>query len=537
LRAQGELTVSAAIRDISDRKRMEAEHRLMAERLTSAVESIQNAFALFDDHDRLVLCNAAYRQLLGRTSSESLAGTPYAELLGDWISNIEFTHEAEREDFRKERLERRMDAPATTFQVRLRDGRSLRVTDRRTPEGGTVKVIWDLTEDVQRAEELRQARNAAEAASNAKSEFLSSMSHELRTPMNAILGFAQLLQRDRKEPLSARHRERVDHIVKGGEHLLHLINDVLDLSRIESGSVSVSIERVNVFDVLDEVRATLEPMAIRAGIRLDAPIIPQELPLVAADRTRFVQILLNFGSNAIKYNRPQGQVGFTVSMPTPQRVRVGVRDTGPGIAADQQAKLFQPFQRAGQEAGPIEGTGIGLFITKRLAELMAANVSFASVLGEGSEFWVEVPVCQAAASVYPAQLPTGANSARVRAARRRLVLYVEDNPENVAFMRELIDSLDTYELVTAASGEQGLELARSRPPDVILLDINLPGMSGLDVMRALREDPALRDVPVFALSAAASERDKLRGLDAGFRRYLTQPVDVQQLVAALEAVP
>src|SRR6185437_7131346 len=203
------------------------------------------------------------------------------------------------------------------------------------------------------------ARTVAEAASAAKSEFLSSMSHELRTPLNAILGFAQLLQRDRKEPLSDRHKERVDQILKGGEHLLHLIDDILDLSRIEAGGVSISIEPVSLLDVLDEVKRALQPLADRQGIELELRVPSTPLPMVEADRTRFAQILMNLGSNGIKYNKPSGKVTFIVTMPAPEGVRVTVADTGMGIPADKQDKLFQPFQRAGQETGPIQGTGIG----------------------------------------------------------------------------------------------------------------------------------------------------------------------------------
>ena len=537
LRADDGMTVSAAIRDISARKRLEAEAKTMADRLASAVDSIQDAFALFDESDRLVLCNSVYRRLVGDFLPGPFVGKPYETLLDAWIGDIAFATEAEREAFRTERLVRRRRDQTTTFDLRMRDGRHLRVIDRRTAEGGIVKTVWDVTSDVRLAEELRAARSAAEAASRAKSEFLSSMSHELRTPLNAILGFAQLLQRDKQLPLAVRHRERVDHILKGGEHLLRLIDDILDLSRIEAGGVSISTEPVGVPEVLEEVRATLDPLAARAGLRLEVLALPPELSMVLVDRTRFAQILINFGSNAIKYNRPSGTVTFGVSLPSKGFLRVTVRDTGIGIPADLQEKLFQPFQRAGQETGPIEGTGIGLVITRRLAQLMHGDVGFRSVAGEGSEFWVDVPIHEAgeraAAPVIPAPLLAAEPFA---AGARRLILYVEDNPANVAFMKDVISSFANVDLITAPTAETGIALARGHRPEVIVMDINLPGMSGLDALHALRGVPETKDIPVIALTAAVSEREKQRGIEAGFYRYLTKPVRVDEFIAALETL-
>ncbi len=527
--------VSAAIRDITERKRIQAIARLNADRLASAVESIQDAFALFDAGDCLVLCNSVYRGLLGDSATGQLVGKTYGELLTAWLGDLEFLDETERERFHEERRARRRE-PTTTFDVRTRDGRSLRVSDRRTAEGGVVTTIWDLTEEVRNAEELRQARKAAEAGSAAKSEFLSSMSHELRTPLNAILGFAQLLQRDKKEPLSERHTRRVEQILKGGEHLLRLIDDILDLSRIEAGGVSISTEPVTVLEVLEEVKTTLEPTAARTSIRIQIAPFPEEVPAIAADRTRFAQILMNYGSNAIKYNRLGGTVTFTLSVQSTNRVRVTVADTGMGIAAEKQDKVFQPFQRAGQETGPIEGTGIGLAITKRLAELMAGSVGFQSLPSEGSEFWVEMPA-HASGEHSIARSAQTEGILRLEGARRGVVLYVEDNPANVTFMQDLLSNFDAIELVTAPTAEMGVELARGRRrPKVIIMDINLPGMSGIDALRVLREWPETREIPVIALTAAASERDRQRGERAGFYRYLTKPVKVAELEAALEAL-
>jgi PAS domain S-box-containing protein len=534
LRTADGVTVSAAIRDITERKRTEAAAKLLADRLASGVESIQDAFALFDATDHLVLCNSVYRGFIGDSLPWPIVGRTFETLLDAWLPTVAFVDDAERDRFRAECVTRRLHAQKT-FDLRIRDGRSLRVIDRRTAEGGTVETIWDLSDDARAAEALRGARAVAEAASTAKSEFLSSMSHELRTPLNAILGFAQLLRRDKEETLTDRDKGRIEQILQGGRHLLRLIDDILDLARIEAGGVSISPEPIDVGTVLDEVTRTLEPMAAREHIRL-ADHAPEALPLVAADRTRLAQILMNFVSNAIKYNRPTGAVTFRVSTPDTDRLRVTVADTGMGIPPDKQTKLFQPFQRAGQEAGPIEGTGIGLVIARRLARLMGGDVGFRSVLGQGSEFWVDMPLHASGArsSVPPAAREE--SSGQVPSEGRRRVLYIEDNPANVAFMVDLVSTVEDVELITAPTAEMGLELAHERRPDVIILDITLPGMSGVDALRALRALAATRDIPVIALTAAATEIDKRRGREAGFDRYLTKPVKVDDFVAALNAL-
>jgi PAS domain S-box-containing protein len=530
------IEVSASIRDVTDRKAAYAAAKLAADRLASAVESIQDAFALFDATDRLVLCNSVYRGMLGERLPGRVVGRPYEEILGAWMGDLVFPDEEACRRFRDERLRHRHD-PTVAFDVQTRDGRTLRVVDRQTPEGGVVKMIWDLTDDQRHAKELAEARVAAESASAAKSEFLSSMSHELRTPLNAILGFAQLLQRDRKEPLSERHKDRVTRILEGGGHLLRLIDDILDLSRIEAGGMSLSVEPLSVTEVVADVAKNLEPMAERQGVRLVvAAHDPAEVPPIAGDRTRFSQILMNFGSNAIKYNRPSGRTTFAVSVPDPGIVRVSVRDTGIGIPADKQGKLFQPFQRAGQETGPIEGTGIGLVITKRLAQAMRGDVGFQSVPGEGSVFWVDMPAHDAPS---PSSRQLGGDTKQAptfAASGRRRILYVEDNPANVAFMRDLVGTFDNVDLVTAPTAEMGVTMACERPPDVILMDINLPGMSGLEAMQTLRATAQTEKVPVIALTAAASERDRQRGLQLGFFRYLTKPVRVDEVIAALESL-
>jgi PAS domain S-box-containing protein len=537
LETPGRVLISSAIRDVTDRKRAEATARLASDRLLSAVESIHGMLALYDDRDRLVLCNSACRSFLGRGVSGAISGRTYAEIIDGCLAAGVFELDGEpAEDFRSRCLRYHAE-PVGTLDLRTRDGEYLRVTDRRTLEGGIVSTLWDVTDDVTRAAELRHARALAEAASSAKSEFLASMSHELRTPLNSILGFAQLLQRDKKAPLTDRQNDKLEHVLSGGEHLLRLIDDILDLSRIESGRVVVSIEPVGVSEVLAEVRTTLAPMANRASIILSIAPLEDPAVVVLADRTRFAQILINYGSNAVKYGKSGGRITLRVSARDDGFLRVEVEDDGIGIPAEKQDKIFEPFHRAGQEAGPIQGTGIGLAISKRLATLMGGRVGFVSTPGTGSRFWIELPAQTATAGV----LPRKADAVRVHpttvgadTGAAHTIVYIEDNPSNIAFMRELLGELENVELITVPTAEVGIELVRERRPKLVIMDINLPGMSGYEATAKLKEWPETREIPVVALTAAAMTTDRQRSATAGFHRYLTKPVRVQELMDTLE---
>lgn len=534
IRTAGGMLVAAAIRDVTDRKRIEAEARRANAFLLSAVDSIHDAFVLYDEEDRIVLVNSTFRELLGRALQGPVVGRLFTELVDRAIADNVFELDNETAAQFRERWCSYHRLPSGALELRMRTGRVLRVVDRPTAEHGTVSLMMDMTEDRLRADELRRAREAAEAASAAKSEFLASMSHELRTPLNAVLGFAQLLQRDKKQPLSERQLERIEHVLRGGEHLLKLIDEVLDLSRIEAGGVTISAEPVALPEVLREVTTTLEPMAQRAGVLVEAAALPPDLPPVIADRTRLAQILMNYGSNAIKYNRSGGHVRFDVTQ-GPELVRITVIDDGIGIPEDKRAKIFEPFHRAGQETGPIQGTGIGLAISKRLAELMKGKVGFSSESGGGSAFWVEVPVDRVGAA-QPVHVPVGApeTSPLMSATPRHKIVYVEDNPSNIAFMRELMDDLPGVELLTAPTAEIGIELIRAHRPELVIMDINLPGMSGFDAAKQLATFPETKDIPIIALTAAALVRDHARAQDVGFYRYLTKPVKVDELTALLE---
>jgi PAS domain S-box-containing protein len=527
------LLVTAGIRDVTERRKLERDNRRANAYLVSAVDSVHDAFALFDEHDRVIMVNSAGRQLLGAAVGGAIIGLPFDDLLDKALRAGVFDFSNETRETLYERWLAYHRAPSGALEVRTGTGRYLRVIHSKTAEHGTVSTIADVTDDMEWAEELRSSREVAEAASAAKSEFLSSMSHELRTPLNAILGFAQLLERDRKQPLSERQIERLQHVLRGGEHLLRLIDDVLDLSRIEAGRIMVSLEPVDVRGVVDEVITTLGPMASRAGITILTPVQVQ-LPRVQADRTRLAQILMNFGSNAIKYGKQHGHVRVALAQPYPGIVRITVIDDGIGIPADKRDKVFEPFQRAGQETGPIEGTGIGLTITKRLAEMMKGKVGFSSEVDRGSEFWVEIPVHRQVTADLAPQVTAPTPSPLATGSARHKVVYIEDNPSNIAFMRDLIEDLPSVELVTAPTAEIGLELIRSHRPDVVIMDINLPGMSGFDAAERLREWPETRNIPVIGLSAAALLRDTSRAKEAGFYRYLTKPVKVAELTRVLE---
>jgi signal transduction histidine kinase/ActR/RegA family two-component response regulator len=385
--------------------------------------------------------------------------------------------------------------------------------------------------------ELHDATLAAERANRAKSDFLSSMSHELRSPLNAILGFAQLIESGQPPPTPAQ-KSSVDQILKAGWYLLELINEVLDLSLIESGQLSLSIEPVSLAEVLADCQAMIEPQASQGGITLafDAAQALDGLPDVRADRTRVKQIVLNLLSNAIKYNRVGGNVEVRAQRAASgERVRVSVQDSGEGLAADKLAHLFEPFNRLGQEAGVEQGTGIGLVVCKRLVTLMGGTIGVESTVGVGSVFWVELPGVARAARQPASGPPAVAAPARLASdPPLRTVLCVEDNPANLLLVAQLLERRPDIRLLSAKDGRRGVELARAARPDIVLMDINLPGISGHTALAMLAADPATSDIPVIALSANAMPRDIEKGLASGFFRYLTKPIKVGPFMDTLD---
>ena len=430
--------------------------------------------------------------------------------------------------------------------ARARDGKETVVSynattfyDRDRTLQGVFAAARDVTER-QRFEralqetnvELESAKSAAEKANLAKSDFLSSMSHELRSPLNAILGFAQLMETSSPEPTDSQ-TESIAQILQAGWHLLKLINEILDLAVIESGKVSLSLESVPLSEIMSECEAMMAPEAQQRGISMTFPEFDEGL-FVRADHTRLKQIVINLLSNAIKYNREQGTVVVTCRPSSEGRTRISVKDVGAGLSPEKVAQLFEPFNRLGQAAGGVAGTGIGLVVTKRLAELMGGVLGVDSVPGNGSVFWCELTSSEAPQvvddRVEPTQIVGSETSTEVPL---RTLLYVEDNPANMTLVERLIARRPDIELLTAVNGTLGVELARTARPTIILMDINLPGISGIEALKLLRTDPLTEHIPVVALSANAMPRDIENGLEAGFFRYLTKPINVNEFMATL----
>jgi signal transduction histidine kinase/ActR/RegA family two-component response regulator len=408
------------------------------------------------------------------------------------------------------------------------------IRDQAGNARGFAKLTRDLTERRQVEQTLTKATAAAEKANLAKSDFLSSMSHELRSPLNAILGFAQLMDSD-VTPATPSQKSSIAEILRAGWYLLELINEILDLAQIESGKLSLSPEPTSLAEVILECQAMIEPQAQTSGIRMTFPQF--DVPcFVAADRTRLKQVLINLLSNAIKYNQAGGTVVVDCAGSTAERIRLNVRDTGAGLPPEKLAQLFQPFNRLGQEYGAEQGTGIGLVLSKRLVELMGGVLGVESSVGAGSVFWCELGAAAAPELEAKMEEPAPFASAQAQPGPPlRRLLYVEDNPANLKLVEQLIARRPTIRLLTAVDGNMGIQLARANQPDMILMDINLPGISGIEALKILRNDPATAHIPIVALSANAMPRDIAKGLEAGFFSYLTKPIRVKEFMQAVDA--
>ena len=393
--------------------------------------------------------------------------------------------------------------------------------------------------------QLNHALSEAKQASNAKSEFLSSMSHELRTPMNAILGFAQVMQINPTEPLSEGQAFSVGQILKGGNHLLELIDQVLELNKIEAGKLSLNLDHGSLHDIISASLSLVQARAAEEGVTI-VENCDDNLPAVLwTDSTRLTQVLINLLSNAVKYNNEGGTVTLSCRETPDQRLCISVADTGWGIPVDKQNDLFKPFERLGRETKEIEGTGIGLTITKQIIELLGGEVNFESEPGKGSTFWVNVPIIhpgthpgadaqKAAPTDIETPLAVDQNERAVKA--QHTILYVEDNPDNIRLIDMIVGQFQSTRLLTTHTAELGLDLAKSEKPDLILMDINLPGINGIEALKQLQNMPQTQDIPVIALTAAARPEEVSAGLALGFKNYLTKPLNVPEFIAAIEAV-
>jgi len=529
--------------DNTARKQVEAEQKQLDQRLRdqqfytrSLIESNIDALMTTDPAGIITDVNKQMEALTGCTRDE-LIGAPFKNYFTD-------------PDRAEAGIKRVLSGSKVTdyeLTARARDGKETVVSynattfhDRDRKLQGVFAAARDVTER-KRFErtlqennvELERAKAVSEKANLAKSDFLSSMSHELRPPLNAILGFAQLINSESPPPTPSQTAS-IDQILHAGWYLLQLINESLDLAQIESGKLALSREPTSLAEVMLECQAMIEPQGQKRGIKMTFP--PSGCAYyVDADRTRLKQVLINLLSNAIKYNQANGTVVVECTKTAPTRIRVSVRDSGAGLPPDMLRQLFQPFNRLGQERSTEEGTGIGLVMSKRLVELMGGVIGVESTVGFGSVFWFELNSTAEPKLGVDTTQPTAIAQAPVRdGAPLRTLLYVEDNPANLKLVEQLIARRPDMRLLSARDGNTGIELARANQPEVILMDINLPGISGIEALKILREDPATAHIPVIALSANAMPRDIEKGLQAGFFRYLTKPIKVNEFMDTLE---
>lgn len=528
--------------DNTARKQVEAEQKKLDQRLRdqqfytrSLIESNIDALITTDPSGIITDVNKQMEALTGSTRDE-LIGAPFKGYFTDpdraeagiklvlsekKVTNYELTacaRDGKRTD---------VSYNATTFYDRDRTLQGVFAAARDVTERKRFEQALQETNV-----ELENAKLNAEKANKAKSDFLSGMSHELRSPLNAILGFAQLIESATPLPTTSQ-KENVEQILQAGWHLLKLINEILDLAVIESGKVFLSLEPVSLDDILDECQAMMEAQAQQHGIRLTFPQTG-EPRFVWADQTRLKQVIINLLSNAIKYNKDNGSVLVTCTDFDNDRIRISFRDTGDGLEPEKLSQLFQPFNRLGQEAKGVAGTGIGLVVTKQLTELMEGTLGVESAIGLGSVFWVELRSTAAPDLIIKkTDLITTLPPQPKPGKTHHSLLYIEDNTANMKLVEQIIALRSDIELFTATNGSLGVELARSIRPDVILMDINLPGISGLEALEILRQDPSTKHIPVVALSANAMLRDIELGIQSGFFRYLTKPIKVQEFMDTL----
>ena len=514
--------------EVHERERAQAALRDSEQRFRNILNTVPIGVTYSDLRGNVKQANPRFCELIGYAEEELLLMTsPQYTHPDDTLQDAELGARLVRGDIPMYRCQKRyitkdkrtVWVQETVSLLRDETGHARRI----------VGVVEDITEHL-RLQDAEKARERAEAANRAKSEFLSRMSHELRTPLNAMLGFAQLLELDRRQPLSADQRPWVGQIQQAGWHLLEMINDVLDLSRIESGNLKLQLETVSLPELLAASIAMVGADAERRRIRITTELADGTGGVVG-DATRVKQILTNLLSNAVKYNTDGGRIHVATRVREPNLVELAVTDTGLGMTPQQLADLFQPFNRLGRERSTQEGTGIGLVISQRLAELMGGSLRARSIAGEGSSFIVTLPRA-ADSDTVPSDLDGLATGDP--GYHRRTVLYIEDNETNVEVMRGILAQRPQVLLEVATTGEEGLTAVRQRPPDLVLLDMHLPDLSGQALLETLKQDDTTADIPVVVVSADATAQQIEAALTGGATRYLTKPVSVSELLAAVD---
>jgi PAS domain S-box-containing protein len=496
--------------------------------LDSIIENIPHmVFVKSSDDLSFVRFNRAGEELLGHAREELMGKNDYDFFPSD---EADLFTQKDREVLEARKLVDIPEEPIETKSgTRILHTKKIPILDEEGVPRFLLGISEDITERRAAEEQLREAKEEAERANHAKDDFLSRMSHELRTPLNAVLGFAQVLQMGSLDPDQG---ESVKQILRGGRHLLGLIDEVLDISRISSGRLSISQEPVPVAAAITEAVELVRPIATERGIEFRQEAVNGAH--VLADRQRLKQVLLNLLSNGVKYNRPGGNVSITLEEVAGGRLRINVADTGPGISSEVMERLFMPFDRLGAETSGVEGTGLGLALSKGLVDAMGGSLTAESVVGTGSVFSIELRRAEAPIQRYERGLEPTLGS--VPGERIRTILYIEDNPSNLELVTRILATHPGLKLISTMQGHQGIELARDHRPDVILLDLHLPDMSGEEVLRVLRETPATRQTPIVVITADATRRRVNELFAAGADDFLTKPLDVKRFIEVIEHV-
>ena len=502
--------------------------------IVDAIDELQDGIVLFDRDDRILYCNARHKALFPDVVDLLVPGTSFETLIRAGVKrNIIADAVGREEEWIQERLAAHRSEKESTFQQLTADGTCVEIREKELANGYRIGFRTDITERKRVEMALQKSIEDVNNANQAKTDFLSAMSHELRTPLHAILGFANLLGADKENPLSEEQASLLDYITKGGAHLLKLISETLDLAKIESGKLAINPDIVGANTIIDECLALSETLATQREIIVDNRS-GTHLPAIWVDRLRATQALLNLLSNAIKYSPVGGEVWLETTSPTDGFLRMSVVDKGKGIDKDRQEELFRPFNRLGAEITETEGSGIGLTLSKKIVEEMGGIIGFESTAGVGSTFWIEFPISTEALMTSAVEPAPTEPVAPGRPDEDQQLLYVEDNPANLALMEKIISKLPNLSMMSTRTAEEGLEMAARYKPDVIILDINLPGMDGFEAVERLLASDETADIPVMALSADAMPESIERGYQAGFSRYLTKPLNVPALLSALK---